>query len=71
MAEKTADNAVAPVLTVSGITSRDYAENGTAAVATYAVAGAGTSTITWSLSGDDSGDFSIELVSNVVENASR
>ena len=51
--------AVAPALTVSGITSTDYAENGTTAVATYAVAGAGTSTITWSLSGDDSGDFSI------------
>ena len=46
-------------LTVSGITSSDYAENGTESVATYAVAGAGTSTITWSLSGDDSGDFSI------------
>ena len=59
MAEKTADNAVAPALTVSGITSSDYAENGTTSVATYAVADAGTSTITWSLSGDDSGDFSI------------
>ena len=59
MAAKTADNAVAPALTVSGITSRDYAENGTTAVATYAVADAGTSTITWSLSGDDSGDFSV------------
>ena len=46
-------------LTVSGITSSDYAENGTESVATYAVAGAGTSTITWSLSGDDSEDFSI------------
>ena len=59
MAAKTADNAVAPAPTVSGITSSDYAENGTTAVATYAVAGAGTSTITWSLAGDDSGDFSI------------
>ena len=59
MAEKTADNAVAPALTVSGITSRDYVENGAASVATYAVADAGTSTITWSLSGDDSGDFSV------------
>ena len=29
------------------------------AAATYAVADAGTSTITWSLSGDDSGDFSV------------
>ena len=59
MAAKTADNAVAPALTVSGITSSDYAENGAASVATYAVADAGTSTITWSLSGDDSGDFSV------------
>ena len=49
----------APALTVSGIASSDYAENGTTSVATYAVADAGTSTITWSLSGDDSGDFSI------------
>ena len=46
-------------LTVSGITSCDYAENGTTPVATYAVANAGDATITWSLSGDDSGDFSI------------
>ena len=33
MAEKTADNAVAPALTVSGITSSDYVENGAASVA--------------------------------------
>ena len=46
-------------LTMSGITSCDYAENGTTPVATYAVANAGDATITWSLSGDDSGDFSI------------
>ena len=51
--------AVKPTVTVSGITSSNYAENGTSAVATYAVADAGGSTITWSLSGDDSGDFSI------------
>ena len=56
---KVVTDVVASALTVSGITSRDYAENGTASVATYAVADAGKSTITWSLSGDDSGDFSI------------
>ena len=47
-------------LSISGITTTSYAENGTSDVATYAVAGADTdSTITWSLAGDDSGDFSI------------
>ena len=59
MAAKTADNAVAPALTVSGITSSDYVENGAASVATYAAADAGDSTITWSLSGDDSEDFTL------------
>ena len=44
---------------MSEIISSDYAENGKTPVATYAVADAGDSTITWSLSGDDSGDFSI------------
>ena len=46
-------------LTLSGISMTDYAENGTSAVATYAVADAGDSSLTWSLSGDDSGDFAI------------
>ena len=47
-------------LTVSGITAIDYAENGTAAVATYAVTGAAQgATITWSLTGTDNDDFSI------------
>ena len=47
-------------LTVSGITATDYAENGTAAVATYAVTGASqAATITWSLTGSDNDDFSI------------
>ena len=51
---------VVVALSVSGITSTNYAENGTGNVATYAVTGAAQgSTITWSLSGDDSGDFSI------------
>ena len=44
---------------MSEIISSDYAENGKTPVATYAVADAGDSTITWSLSGYDSGDFSI------------
>ncbi len=52
--------AVIQPLTISGISSTDYAENGTAAVATYAATGGiQGATITWSLSGDDSDDFSI------------
>ncbi len=47
-----------PPLVVSGNTSKDYAENGTAPVDTYSVADA-QGTITWSLFGDDTGDFSI------------
>ena len=45
-------------LIVSGNTSKDYAENGTAPVAAYSVADA-QGAITWSLFGYDSGDFSI------------
>ena len=45
-------------LVVAGNTSTDYAENGTSPVATYSVADAG-GTVTWSLFGYDSGDFSI------------
>ena len=45
---------------LSGITSADYAENGTTTVATYAVTGAADgATITWSITGDDSDDFSM------------
>ena len=45
---------------VSGITTTDYAENGTSTVATYAATGATRgATVTWSLSRDDSGEFSI------------
>ncbi len=52
--------AVIQPLTISGISSTDYAENGTASVATYAATGGiQGATITWSLSGDDSDDFSI------------
>ena len=42
---------------VTGTAQRNYAENGTDAVATYQVSG--SSNVTWSLSGPDSGDFSI------------
>ena len=47
-----------PPLVVSGNTSTDYAENGTAAVATYSVIDAARA-ITWSLFGYDKSDFSI------------
>ena len=48
-----------PSLTIFGSIITDYAENGDSPVATYAVADAEDDTITWSLSGDDSGHFSI------------
>ena len=52
----------APVIsagpTVSGRASVDYAENGTGDVASYGTSGF-DGTVTWSLSGDDAGDFSI------------
>ena len=44
---------------VSGAPTRDYAENGTDPVATYTVTNPENGQITWSLSGDDSADFSI------------
>ena len=37
----------------------DYAENGTDAVATYTASGPDASMATWTLEGDDAGDFSI------------
>ena len=46
-----------PVLT--GDSEVDYAENGTAVVATYAAADPENGAITWSLSGDDADDFTI------------
>ena len=46
-------------LTISGATTTGYEENGAEAVVTYSAAGAGISTVAWSLSGDDSDDFSI------------
>ena len=58
-----------PALTVSGITTTSYAENGTTVVATYAVAD-NDATLTWSLSGDDSGDFSISSTGALSFNSS-
>ena len=46
-------------LAISGMDSVDYAENGTDAVATYMASGPDASMATWSLEGDDAGDFSI------------
>ena len=47
----------APV--ISGAETPEYAENGTAAVGTYTAVDPEGATVTWGLSGDDSGDFSI------------
>ena len=44
---------------VSGTAAVDYAENGTAAVATYSATDLESATITWSLEGDDAADFEI------------
>ncbi len=44
---------------VSGPAAMDYAENGTAAVATYSATDPESATITWSLEGDDAADFEI------------
>ena len=58
-------------LTVSGITAIDYAENGAAAVATYAVTGAAQgAAITWSLTGSDNDDFSISSSGELTFSAS-
>ncbi len=46
-------------LAVTGPVSTAYEEGGTAPVATYAVAGTGDSTVSWSLLGEDAADFSI------------
>ena len=50
---------LAPGLDVSGLSSADYAENGTAAVGTYTASGAEAASARWTLEGDDSGDFSL------------
>ena len=46
-------------LAISGMARVDYAENGTAAVATYKASGPDAASATWSLEGDDAGDFTI------------
>ena len=46
-------------LAISGMMSVDYAENGTDAVATYDATGPESASASWTLSGDDAGDFSI------------
>ena len=46
-------------LAISGMTRVDYAENGTDAVATYAASGPDAASATWTLEGDDAGQFSI------------
>ena len=46
-------------LAISGMDSVEYAENGTDAVATYMASGPDASMATWSLEGDDAGQFSI------------
>ena len=55
-----ATDAVVQPLAVNGITATSYAENGTSTAATYATSGSATSSpVTWSLTGNDSDDFSI------------
>ena len=46
-------------LSISGPASPVYAENGTAPVATYMLAGTNAASATWSVEGDDAGDFTI------------
>ena len=46
-------------LGIVGMRSVPYAENGTGAVATYTAVGPESTSTTWSLSGDDAGDFNI------------
>ena len=50
---------VVGVLAISGLSSIDYAENGTGAVTTYTASVSDAGPAVWSLSGDDAGDFSI------------
>ena len=46
-------------LAISGMSSVSYDENGTDPVETYTASGPDAASATWSLSGDDAGDFSI------------
>ena len=56
-AEKVSANAVEGGLAISGPDSPSYAENGMDAVGTYMVTGPDAASATWSLEGDDAGDF--------------
>ena len=47
-------------LAISGLTSVSHEENDSAAVGTYTVAGPDAATATWTLEGDDGGDFVLE-----------
>ena len=46
-------------LAISGPSSPDYPENGTGAVENYTASGPNAASATWTLGGDDAGDFSI------------
>ena len=46
-------------LSISGPARASYAENGTGGVATYTLTGTNAASATWSLEGDDAGDFTI------------
>ena len=46
-------------LAITGVARMDYAENETGMVATYTASGPDASMATWSLGGDDAGDFEI------------
>ena len=46
-------------LVINGRSSRSYAENGTGAVETYTASGPDAASATWTLGGDDAGDFEI------------
>ena len=57
-------------LAISGMRSVSYVEKGTGAVATYTAGGPESASTTWSLSGDDAGDFNITAGGELRFNAS-
>ena len=46
-------------LAISGTSNVEYAENGAEMVATYSASGPDAASVTWTLEGDDAGDFAI------------
>ena len=58
MADKMTVSSVS-LFEIDGPTSRSYMENGMDAVATYTASGPGADMATWTLEGDDAGDFTI------------